>query len=86
VPREKVEPDPSSSYHVLPPAHLAVRIPARCRVAVHKSYRLAIIRRLGDGQRCGAICHNQLYNPHTSEQCRMTPIGDAIRNAVGIRY
>ncbi len=33
-----------------------------------------------------AICHNQLFNPHTPEQCRMTPIGDAIRAAVGIRY
>jgi CubicO group peptidase (beta-lactamase class C family) len=32
-----------------------------------------------------AICHNQLFNPHTPEQCRMTPIGDAIRTAVGIR-
>jgi CubicO group peptidase (beta-lactamase class C family) len=33
-----------------------------------------------------AICHNQLYNPHTPEQCRMTPIGDAIRDVLGIRY
>ena len=24
--------------------------------------------------------------PHTPEQCRMTPIGDAIRNVLGIRY
>jgi CubicO group peptidase (beta-lactamase class C family) len=33
-----------------------------------------------------AICHNQLYNPHTLEQCRMTPIGDALRDVLGIRY
>jgi CubicO group peptidase (beta-lactamase class C family) len=33
-----------------------------------------------------AICNNQLYNPHTPEQCRMTPIGDAIRDVLGIRY
>ena len=39
-----------------------------------------------DNRLAVAICHNQLYNPHTPEQCRMTPIGDAIREALGIRY
>lgn len=33
-----------------------------------------------------AICHNQLFNPHTPQECRMTPIGDAIRETIGIRY
>ena len=33
-----------------------------------------------------AICHNKLFNPHTPAECRMTPIGDALRNVLGIRY
>ena len=33
-----------------------------------------------------AICHNHLFNPHTIEECHNTPIIDAIRDRLGLKY
>jgi CubicO group peptidase (beta-lactamase class C family) len=95
VPRLGLEPDPVILMPHVPIGAggiwLSMPFQPACpgrgpRVLIKPGYGHSIGWADVDNRFAVAICHNQIFNPHTPEQCRMTPIGDAIREVVGIRY